>query len=135
MKTNVLLVVVAAVALVAGDAVAARQAAGAGQAAPEANVGSTGDAAHGKQLFEKKNCYYCHGTAGQGGRDGARIAATAMNARAFIRYVRQPAGAMPAYTEKILSEQELTDIHAYLKSLPAAKAPSEIPLLAQLREK
>ena len=135
MKTHVLLVVAAAVALAAGEAVAARQTAAAGQAAPEASVGNTGDATHGKQLFEKNNCYYCHGTAGQGGRDGARIAATTMNARAFIRYVRQPAGAMPAFTEKILSDPELMDIYAHLKTLPAAKALNEIPLLSQLRDK
>ncbi len=101
----------------------------AGQAAAE------GDIASGKQLFEKKNCYYCHGTAGQGGRDGARLAATAMSVPAFIRYVRQPAGAMPAFTEKILSDKELRDIYAHLKALPAARAPNEIPLLDQLREK
>ena len=101
----------------------------AGQAAP------AGNAANGKRVFEKQNCYYCHGTAGQGGRDGARIAATALNVQALIRYVRQPAGAMPAFTEKILSDQELTDIYAYLKSFPAAKAPKDIPLLDQLRAK
>jgi len=42
---------------------------------------------------------------------------------------------MPAFTEKILSDQELTDIYAYLKALPAARAPNEIPLLGQLWEK
>ena len=40
---------------------------------------------------------------------------------------------MPAYTEKIISDQELTDIVAYLKSLPAAKTPKDIPLLDQLK--
>jgi mono/diheme cytochrome c family protein len=100
-----------------------------GQAPPQGAV------EHGKQLFQKQNCYYCHGTAGQGGRDGARIAAIGMNVQAFTRYVRRPAGAMPAFTEKILSDQDLTDIHAYLKSIPAAKAPKEIPMLAQLQEK
>jgi mono/diheme cytochrome c family protein len=49
--------------------------------------------------------------------------------------VRQPPGAMPAFTEKILSDQELRDIYTYLKALPAARAPGEIPLLDQLREK
>ena len=42
---------------------------------------------------------------------------------------------MPAYSEKILSDQELTDILAYLRSLPAAKPVSDIPLLNQLRGK
>jgi mono/diheme cytochrome c family protein len=92
-----------------------------------------GNAEKGRQLFMKQNCYYCHGTSGQGGRDGARIAQTALNVQGLIRYVRKPAGAMPAFTEKILSDQELTDIYAYLKSLPAAKAPKDIPLLEQIK--
>lgn len=94
---------------------------------------AAGNAEKGKQLFMKQNCYYCHGTSGQGGRDGARIAQTALNVQGLIRYVRKPAGAMPAFTEKILSDQELTDIYAYLKSLPAAKAPKDIPLLEQIK--
>ena len=98
-----------------------------------AQTASSGNADSGKGLFMKQNCYYCHGTAGQGGRDGARLAATSLTADGLIRYVRKPAGAMPAFTEKLLSDQELRDIFAFLKSLPAAKAPKDIPLLEQLR--
>ena len=98
-----------------------------------AQSAATGNAENGKRLFIKNNCYYCHGTSGQGGRDGARIAQTALNLQGVIRYVRQPAGGMPAFTGKILSDQELTDIYAYLKSLPAAKAAKDIPLLEQMR--
>src|ERR1044071_8023294 len=101
--------------------------AAAGQSAP------AGNAETGKRLFMKQNCYYCHGTSGQGGRDGARIAQTALNLQGVIRYVRRPAGGMPAFTEKILSDQELTDIYAYLKSLPAAKPAKDIPLLEQIK--
>jgi mono/diheme cytochrome c family protein len=96
---------------------------------------AAGNAENGKRLFEKDGCYQCHGFVGQGSRDGARIAVTALTAQAFIRYVRRPFGAMPAFTEKVISDQELTDVHAYLKSLPAAKAPKDIPLLDRLREK
>src|SRR5262245_27671205 len=96
---------------------------------------TTGNAENGKRLFTKETCYFCHGTAGQGGRDGARIAATSLNVQGFIRYVRRPAGAMPAFTEKLLSDQQLTDIYAYLKALPVAKSPKDIPLLDQMREK
>src|SRR5262247_4052512 len=97
---------------------------------PPSNGG--GNATNGKRLFQEKNCYYCHGTTGQGSRDGARLTNTALNADGLIRYVRKPAGAMPAYTEKLISDQELRDVHAYLKSLPAAKAPKDIPLLNQM---
>jgi len=104
-------------------------------AAQTAPANTAGNATNGKQLFMEKNCYYCHGTTGQGGRDGARLTATALNADGLIRYVRKPAGAMPAYTEKLISDQELRDVLAYLKSLPAAKAPKDIPLLNQILEK
>ena len=100
---------------------------GAAQSAP------TGNAETGKKIFMKQNCYYCHGTTGQGGRDGARIAQTALNLQGVVRYVRKPTGGMPAFTEKILSDQELTDIYAYLKSLPAAKPSKDIPLLDQIK--
>jgi len=96
---------------------------------------TNGNAEEGKRLFLKHNCYYCHGTSGQGGRDGARIAQTALNLQGLMRYVRRPTGGMPAFTEKILSARELTDIYAYLKSLPPAKAPKDIPLLEQIRDK
>jgi mono/diheme cytochrome c family protein len=129
MKTHLFLVVAAVAGLATLESAAPGQAAATGQAVAE------GNAASGKQLFEKKTCYYCHGTAAQGGRDGPRIAVTAMSAPAFIRYVRQPVGAMPAFTEKILSDQELTDIYVHLKALPAARTPNEIPLLGQLWEK
>jgi mono/diheme cytochrome c family protein len=101
----------------------------------QAQTATAGSAETGKRLFMKNDCYWCHGSAGQGGRDGARIAATALNAQGLIRYVRRPAGAMPAFTEKVLSDQELTDIYIYLKSLPVAKAPKDVPLLDQLRDK
>src|SRR5215467_4041824 len=101
--------------------------------AASAQSGTSGNADKGKQLFMKQNCYYCHGTTGQGGRDGARIAQTALNLQGVMRYVRKPTGGMPAFTEKILSDQDLTDIYAYLKSLPAAKASKDIPLLDQIK--
>ena len=90
-------------------------------------------AATGKRLFEKDGCYECHGYAAQGGRDGPRLAATSLSLQALIRYVRRPLGAMPAFTAKVLSDQELTDIYAYLKSFPPAKPAKEIPLLRQIQ--
>ena len=99
---------------------------------PAQTAGST---ENGKRLFERVGCYQCHGYAGQGGRDGARIAATPLSVTTFIRYVRRPGGSMPAFTEKVLSDRELTDIYAYLKSFPAAKPAKDIPLLNQMRDK
>ncbi len=96
---------------------------------------STGDAANGKKLFLRDGCYECHGYAGQGGRDGARIAAIGLNAQGLIRYVRAPGGAMPAYTDKVITDQELTDVWAYLQTLPKAKPAKDIPLLNDLYKK
>jgi len=93
-----------------------------------------GDAANGKKLFLKDGCYQCHGYAGQGGRDGARIAAIGLNAQGLIHYVRAPAGQMPAYTDKVISDQELTDIHAYLQTMAKAKPVKDIPLLQQFKK-
>jgi mono/diheme cytochrome c family protein len=100
-----------------------------------AGAQATPNAANGRRLFEKDGCFQCHGYAGQGGRDGARLAATAMNAQAFARYVRRPFGAMPAFTAKVLADEDLADIYAYLKSLPAAAAAKDIPALRSIREK
>jgi mono/diheme cytochrome c family protein len=94
----------------------------------------TGNAENGKRLFMKHDCYWCHGTAGQGSSAGARIGGTALNLQGVMRYVRQPTGSMPAFTDKVLTDQELTDIYAYLKSVQAPKA-ANVPLLNQLREK
>ncbi|MGP0072081.1 MAG: c-type cytochrome [Bryobacteraceae bacterium] len=98
-------------------------------------MGQTGNSANGQKLFVRDGCYECHGYAGQGGFAGARIAVIGLNAQGLVRYVRAPAGQMPAYTAKVISDQELTDIWAYLQSLPKAKPAKDIPLLNALDQK
>jgi len=100
-----------------------------------AQAPAAGDAANGKRVFERDGCYQCHGYAAQGGRDGARLAATTMNTQSFMRYVRRPSASMPAFTAKVLSDRDLADVYAYVKGMPAAKAPGDIPLLKTLRDK
>jgi mono/diheme cytochrome c family protein len=97
--------------------------------------GPAGDAANGKKLFLRDGCYECHGYAGQGGVAGARIAVIGLNPQGLIRYVRAPAGAMPAYTDKVITDQQLTDIHAYLQTMAKAKPAKDIPLLNDLYKK
>ncbi len=96
---------------------------------------ATGDATNGKRLFLRDGCYQCHGYAGQGGGAGARISAIGLNPQAMIRYVRGPAGAMPAYSDKVIGDQELTDIHAYLQTMPKPKPAKDIPLLSDSQKK
>jgi mono/diheme cytochrome c family protein len=84
----------------------------------------------GKAAFIKQQCYRCHGTQGQGGA-GARLVPNPPQAAALIAYVRKPKGQMPAYCEKCVSDADLTDIQAYLASLPPPPAAKDLPLLNQ----
>ena len=88
-----------------------------------------GNADAGKRIFATNGCYQCHGYSGQGGAAGARIGRTALNLAAFLRYVRQPAGQMPPYTSKVMSDEQLGDVYAFLQSLPAPTPRKDIPLL------
>jgi len=92
----------------------------------------TGDAQNGKRLFQRNGCYQCHGWGGQGGAAGARLAQFKLSQVAFMAYVRNPApGGMPPYRAKIMSDQELADVYAYIKSFPEPPPVSSIPLLNQ----
>jgi mono/diheme cytochrome c family protein len=93
----------------------------------------TGNAENGKKLFNRDGCWECHGYAGQGGRDGARLAETALTTAQFTRYIRRPSGAMPAYIEKVVSDAEAADIWAYVKTLTGPKTAKEVPLLTELK--
>ena len=90
-----------------------------------------GNAENGKKLYTAYYCYACHGTVGQGGRDGARIAPNPPALATIRNYVRKPTGNMPPYTAKVLPDQELADIYAYLKSIAPSPAAKDIPLLSQ----
>jgi mono/diheme cytochrome c family protein len=88
------------------------------------------NAENGKRLFMTYYCYSCHGTEGQGGA-GPRLIARA-TPDSLIRYVRKPTGAtMPPYTSKVISDTELLDIHAYLRSIPPSPPAKTIALLQQ----
>ena len=74
---------------------------------------------NGKKLFEKYGCSDCHGLLGQGApTSGPRIAPNPLPVAAFIRYVRAPRLQMPPYTAKVVPDQELADIRAYLVTMP-----------------
>ena len=48
-------------------------------------------------------------------------------AAAFIKYVRAPKNQMPPYTAKVMSDQELTDVRAFLAARPK---PAAVTVLA-----
>ena len=90
-----------------------------------------GNADNGHKIFLKNGCYSCHGYDGHGGV-GAKLAPKPIATAAFIAYVRHPApGGMPTYSAKVMSDTELTDVWAYLRSIPEPPAVKDIPLLNQ----
>jgi mono/diheme cytochrome c family protein len=93
----------------------------------------SGNAETGRKVFTKDGCYECHGREGQGAAQGAgpRIGPPQLSFEAFTKYVHQPTGQMPPYTIKVISDQELSDIYAYLQSRPKATPSKDIPLLNQ----
>jgi mono/diheme cytochrome c family protein len=91
-------------------------------------------AENGKAGFLKYGCWQCHGTQGQGSvatSNGKVLAPDPLPYEAFSGFVRSTDGAMPPYSEKILPDEELTDIHAYLLSIPKAANYKSIPLISQ----
>jgi mono/diheme cytochrome c family protein len=97
--------------------------------APPQDDAPRGDIEKGKRAYMSYYCFACHGTVGQGGRDGARLAPNPPAFSTIVRYVRRPSGQMPPYTNKVISDQELADIYAFLKSIPATPSAKTIPLL------
>jgi len=92
---------------------------------------SEGSLERGKQGYMKYMCYTCHGTVGQGADRGTgpKIAPGPMPYLAFALQVRTPRLDMPAYRKEFVSDQELTDIYAYLSTIKPGPSLKEIPLL------
>ncbi len=109
-KTSSLFCVTAMAALYAG----AMGGAASAQEAPR------GDDANGKRLY-LATCFTCHGRSGQGGAMNGPapiLAKTAMPFDGFKAQLRQPISDMPAYSEAVMSDQQIADIYAFLQTLP-----------------
>jgi len=85
--------------------------------APAPAAAAAGNAKHGLQVFLTVGCYQCHGTMGHGGQ-GPNLARLKLPPAAFQALVRRPAGNMPAFSENTLPSADLTDVYAYLQSIP-----------------
>src|SRR5258708_39889247 len=83
----------------------------AAQSAPTASpVVTAGDAARGKTVWVKNNCYSCHGYDGHGGA-GAKLAPKPIPMIAFMAFVRHPAASsMPTFSAKIIPDADLRDM-------------------------
>lgn len=94
----------------------------------------TGDAARGKPLFSDTfNCYACHGFDAQSGE--RRLVPLNYTQEGFITFVQNsPLPNMPAFPDA--SPQQLADIYAYIRTIPAdAPALGEVPLLRDILDR
>ena len=87
-----------------------------------------GNTANGKRLFENVGCFECHGWAGQGGGAGPKLIDPPAYP-AYLVQLRTPRNIMPPFTTKVLTDQQATDIYAYVSTFAKAPDPRTIPLL------
>ncbi|HZP33290.1 MAG TPA: cytochrome c [Candidatus Acidoferrales bacterium] len=101
-------------------------------ASAPAKVGApAGDAKNGKALYTTAGCYECHGREAQGGAGtGPRLGPAPLPYQAFAYQVRSPRDQMPPYTAKVLSDAQLADIYAFVRSVPQ---PPKVDSLPQLK--
>jgi ubiquinol-cytochrome c reductase cytochrome c subunit len=85
----------------------------------------------GKTAYIQHGCWQCHGFQGQGAVSGPKLAPDPIPIEAFTAFVRTTDRTMPPYSETILSNEALADIHAYLQSLPKPRDYKSIPQLNQ----
>ncbi len=83
---------------------------------------------HGKDLYNSVGCSQCHGWAAQGGVAGPTLLNPSSTAN-FITQLRGPRAVMPPYTSKVLQDQDIADIYAYVATLPKAPDVKKIKLL------
>ncbi len=88
-----------------------------------------GNSQNGKKLFTSYGCYECHGNQAQGGSAGPRLGPNPTPYTDLVKYIRQPTREMPPYTSKVVSDQDLADIYAFLQSLPQPPKADSIPVL------
>ena len=89
-----------------------------------------GNAENGRVLFAKFGCYECHGREAQGSTaTGPRLGPNTIAYNRFLSYIRKPAGEMPPYTAKVVTDPQAADIYAFLQALPRPPAVESIPLL------
>ena len=95
-------------------------------------LGSVSSASEkGKQLFVKHGCWQCHGFVGQGGVAGPALVPKVMPLEAMSSFIRNSNRAMPPYSEAVLSDADLKEIHAYLTAVPQPPDTKSVPLLNQ----
>lgn len=87
------------------------------------------DAGKGKQAYFKYGCWQCHGTVGQGGVAGPKLAPEPLPLEAMSNFIRTTNRTMPPYREQVLPNEDVADIHAYLSSIPKPPDYKSIAIL------
>jgi mono/diheme cytochrome c family protein len=116
---------------VIGLALIAAFAAGGFDGAARAQDAPPGDAVEGKRLYLAVGCFLCHGRSGQGGAMNGPapiLAKTAMPFDGFKGQLRQPASDMPAYSETVMTDQQIADIYAFVDSLPGPRPTKDMKI-------
>lgn len=98
--------------------------------ASQAGAAPAGNVENGRKAFIQHGCFSCHGYSAEGG-PGARLAQNPIPFQGFVQYVRRPRRSMPPYGTQV-SDQELADIYAFIKSIPPSPDAKSIPLLNNL---
>ena len=86
------------------------------EAQPPAEI-APGDPDRGQQVFFQNGCNVCHGDTGQG-LIGPTLAQTSFSVEQVIGQYRNPRGVMPPFSAGVVSDQQVTDVHAWLQTLP-----------------
>ncbi len=90
------------------------------------------DAEAGRQVWLRQECIDCHGDNAEGDR-GPALAGTGLTYDAVLLQVRTGAGRMPDFTAEEVSDIEVQQIYAWLRSLPPPTpepTPTEAPTAA-----
>jgi mono/diheme cytochrome c family protein len=77
-----------------------------------------GDVQNGKKLYMTSGCFECHGTVAQGSPRTGPMLLTPRPFEGFLRQLRRPSNEMPPYLAKVLSDQQVADIYAFIQTLP-----------------
>jgi len=91
-----------------------------------------GDAANGRRIYLAVGCFTCHGRSGQGGAYNGPAPILARTALPFVGFkalIRDPSNDMPAYSDAVLTDQDIADVYAFLESLPGPRSPKDISIL------
>lgn len=87
-------------------------------AATAADRSNAGAIQRGGAKYHDYGCVLCHGTVGQSSTFGTPPLDPQMPIEGLRYKLRNKSGMMPVFSEKILTEQDLADIHAFINRFP-----------------